>query len=488
MTAPALAVVGDNVTPWLPHNLEAEQALLGALLMSPEAFFSVDGLTQAPHFYEGLHGRLFEAIRQHARRGIALEPALLQSRLEGDAAWQELGGLRYLGLLIDRAPSPSTAPDYAREIAEKFTRRELIRVGGEIAAIGREGGDDADALVGAAEKQLSEVSENGPTRAEFINGGTVIREAIAHAQKRNGAMDAVSGLRDVDDLTGGFGRGEVSIIAGRPGMAKSLAGSQIAKANSMAGKGSLFFSQEMGVEPLGLRLACDVAYERGAPVYSSISAGYNPTFDAARKGRLTPEQWQRLSDAQEVVSAWPLAFDVRPNLTVSQMEAAARRKLREWERQGVEPGCVVVDHMGLIRPEHNRNGNKVAETTDVSQALARMAKNLDMPLVVLCQLSREVEKAGRASRIPNLSDLNWSGAIEQDARLVMFLYRPAYYLRPPEDPTAETMEERIEREAQLDRVRNQLRWIVAKASNGQPGQVETFIDIGCAAIRDREAA
>jgi replicative DNA helicase len=479
-------------SPWRPEGaavdssvraVEAEMALLGTLLYDAAAFELIHDVTRPAHFSEGIYARLFEAIAGLHAKGRKVDAALLAPQFAADPAFADIGGLRHLADLVDRAPPSTNAPDYARLMADLHTRRELAMFGRELTAAAREADADGEELLGLAEKALAALADGAPAQQAWASAADVIEGAIESALARDGHMDAITGLADVDGLVGGFAKGEVTIIGGRPGMAKSLAASQIAKANGQRGNGVAFFSQEMGREPLGLRLACDLAYDRNAVRYSGRSN--NPTFDAARKGKLTEDQWQRLRQTAQDAAVWPLAFDTRPGLTVAQMEASARRAFRRWKRQGIEPGCVVIDHLGIIRPPADRKGAKHAEVADISRALATMAKRLDVPVIVLCQLNRAVETQRGDDKRPQLSDLRQAGEIEEDARCVIFLLRPAYYFRPPEDPTSETADERIARETKLDRVRDQLLWIVAKNSNGQLGQVDTFIDVACAAIRDR---
>ena len=464
-------------------NVEAEQAVLGVLMMYPaEAWEEVGELPPAA-FFEPVHGRLMEAMIEARAAGRSAEPTLLAPSFRADPALQALGGLRYLLDLVDRAPPVCSAAEFGRGVRDAALRRSLLETAGEVIDRVRiDHKSDAAALAIDAERAFTTLASAGSTGDVWQTGGGVVRDAIAQAQARGGAIQFPTGLADVDALTGGFTAGEVAVIAGRPGMAKSTVGLAIAKANASQGLGVPVFSLEMGVGPLGLRVACDVAYERSLEAYSyGGGQAVNPTYDRARKNLLTADQWSRLQDAADVVDAWPLKFDTRPGLTVSQIEAGARRAFRDWERQGVKRGPVVVDHLGIIKPETERSGNKVAETGDVSRGLAEMAKRLEVPVVALCQVNRSNEKL--EDKRPSLSDLRWSGAIEEDARQVIFLYRPEYYLRAPEGQ--EDFEAAAEREAKLQRVRQKLFWIVAKNNNGELGQVETFCDVGCSAVRDR---
>ena len=201
------------------------------------------------------------------------------------------------------------------------------------------------------------------------------------------------------------------------------------------------------------------------------------------KGEASPADLAAIRQSRDRIAAAPLRLDCRPGLTVARIEQAARRQFREWRRQGVEPGPIFVDHLGLVSPERDRKGSRHAETADVSRDLAELAKRLDVPVIALCQLNREVE--GREDKRPQLSDLRQAGELEQDARMVILLLRPAYYFREP--TRKESFEEKAERMAREAGEANLLRLIVAKNSNGPTGEVEAFVDVSRSALRDRDA-
>ncbi|MGI9169205.1 MAG: replicative DNA helicase [Caulobacteraceae bacterium] len=477
-TAPVLDLRRAASDPALPSpvNLEAEQALLGAVLYDNATLESLGGISPR-HFSEPGHVHLFGAIRAVVANGERADCVTVRDRMKASAAFEEMGGAEYLANLVDRAPPTSVALTMARVVADQSMRRDILREMSDVAkqaALDPE--TDALGIVADAERRLAQIASDGPSREAWRSATEVIVSALDTAQSRDGCIDVGTGLTEVDDHIGGFGRGELSIIAGRPGMFKSGVASQIAKSNAARGKGTVFFSQEMGIEPLGLRLACDLSWD-------AYDHAFNPTFDKARRNKLTAEQWGQLREAAAIVAEWPLLFDVRPGLTVSNMEACARRAFRQWERRGIPRGPVIIDHLGIVRPEKDRQGSKHAEVADVSRALAEMAKRLDAPVIALCQLNRGVES--RDDKRPMLSDLRQAGEIEEDARLVAFLYRPEYYFRPPQDPGSETAERRVERETKLARNRNKLLWLVEKNNNGPLGQIETFCDVACSAVRDR---
>lgn len=474
------AAASQDVANPLPSNIEAEQALLGSLLYDREAVFSVDALVRSAHFYEPFHQRLFEAVRDSALKGRATDPALLAQQFEGDPAWADLGGTEYLGLLIDRAPPSASAPDYARAVAGLSTRRELIRIGREIAAVACSESEAEDALA-QAERLLADVSTKAGASDEWTSAGKLIADAITYARARDGRVAYSFGVEAVDELTGGMNAGEMTIVAGRPGGGKTVVAQTIARANAAAGLGTCVFSLEMSANPLGLRLACDLAFDRGAPSYSGRTS--NPTSDKAIKNELSPEQWRAMERAQDTVEGWPLHIDTRAGLTLAHIEASARRAHSRWARRGIKPGPVIIDHLGRVKPAVDRRGNLYAETADLSGGAAEMAKRLGVPVVALVQLNRGVEQ--REEKRPTLSDLRNAGNLEEDARQVLMIYRPEYYLREPLG--SETFEQEAERRAKLDQARNKLFFLAEKNSHGPVGQVLAFCEVACSAIRDWDA-
>jgi replicative DNA helicase len=462
----------------LPVNLEAEQALIGAVLFDNEVM--PDDL-RSTDFAEPFHGLIWTAIKDLTRAGRLAEPTILADRLKTSLAWEQFGGLRYLADMVDRAPAPRHAPEYARAVQDAAMRRGLIRVAGEISDAARDPEKTGAERVIEAERAVSDLADSGPSPSAWNRADNIIGLAVRSARERKGEIELPTGLSELDRLTGGLRRGEMAIIAGRPAMGKSSAGLTVGRALASQGKGVAFFSMEMPKVALGLRMACDLAFRTEAPVFNGKSE--NPSYFDADRGQLQAHQWRDLEDAERTMAGWPLLFDTRPGLTTSAMEACARKAIRDWERQGITPGAIIVDHLTIAKADNDRRGNKVAEVGDISRGLAEMAKRLDVPVVALCQLSRDVEKRDNKDKRPSLSDLRWSGEIEQDARLVMFLYRPEYYCRRPEDES--DIEAMSEWRARLDKVRRKLWWLVEKNNNGPTGEVETFCEISCSAIRDR---
>lgn len=458
----------------LPHNLSAEQALIGSLLYEGEAVLDlIDGL-QPAHFFEPYHGRLYACALGLIRSGRSAAPNLIADRFRDDPAFDELGGVRYLANLVDEAPPGHLASDYARAIREAALRRFMIGAAKELETSASDHSADAADHIVAHERRLSEIAEEGTTDHKPLSGGDVVERALEHASRFGQRPEFPTGLSDLDAMLGGLQRGELTILAGRPGSGKTLVGLGVARMMAASGAGILYASLEMSAQALGLRLLCDhqfrlTAYGPTGPTMAGLATGQ------------TVVAGEDLADARDQLAAMPLRLDCRAGLTVTKIEQMARRQFREWKRQGVEPGPLIVDHLGLVRPEKDRQGSRHAEVADISRALAELAKRLNVPVVALCQLNRGVE--GREDKRPLLSDLRQAGELEEDARVVLLLHRPAYYHRTRE---RETFEEEAERLAREDRDRNLLRIIVAKNSNGPTGEVETYVDVSRSAVRDKE--
>ena len=452
--------------------LASEQALIGAALYDTEACAEILERVRPEHFSLHAHAEVWAICRESRLVDITL----VAQRMAKNPTFAELGGVVYLADLVDKASIRTLEPN-AEAVLDASMRHRLQALANEIADRAETEAGAGASLIAELEQGAALIAQDAATKDMWRPGWDVVQNALKRARERARRIEHPTGLKELDALTGGFRRGEMAIIAGRPGMAKSTAALSIAKTFAADGKGVAFFSMEMPDVALGLRLACDLAHDPYAPPNFRISY-----FDADQ-GRIDGQQWRELETCAAKVERWPLHFDTRPGLTTAQMEACARRAFRRWEADGIERGCVIVDHLTIAKADQDRRGNKVAEIGDISRGLAEMAKRLDVPVIALCQLSRDVEKRDGKDRRPNLSDLRWSGEIEQDARLVMFLYRPEYYLKRPEDQ--DDFEAMTTWREKLAKVRHKLFWLVEKNSNGPVGEVETYCDVACSAIRDR---
>lgn len=463
-----------------PAAVEAERALLGIVLGNADAADMIDGL-QPAHFYTPLHGRLWGAIRSRSSGGALADAAILDGLFLQDEPYREAGGLTYLQALIEIAPGPRMATAYAAEIRDAAARRALMRLADDI----RDKAEDPEAgpvteILAELEHGAAEIGRTADVGEDWRNPGQMIAGAVERAKANRGIIEFPLGIPEVDALLGGLHRQEVTVLAARPGMGKTVGAQAYAKAIARQGMAVAFFSLEMGPDPMALRLACDLAYDRGRPMYLGKTS--NITLDRISRNDLSPDEWERLEMAEREGSRLPLRYDARPGHTMARIEALSRRMFRKAERHGVKPGAIVIDHMGKVRPTKNRQGNIRVETIDISRDASEMAKRLDVPVLLLCQLNRGVE--GRMDKQPGLADLREAGQIEEDARQVIFLHRPEYFLRAPADTESETYDQRTEREEKLDAARNKLFWIVAKNSHGPPGSALTFCDIAASAVRE----
>lgn len=465
------------------QNLEAEQNILGSLLFDSERLEDVSGLLEPESFAESFHQDLFDAIAKAVSGGRRADPATVVDRVRHHPAFEAFGGFQYLGNLLDHC-GPTMLRQHAELVADLATRRKLVAAAEAAIHAAPDPDTDAQAQIAALEAGLAEIASRGADDA-WIDGGSAIADAIAQAKARDGVIRYTWGIDGLDDMTGGLNAGESVILAGRPGSMKTGVAARIALANARRGLGTALISLEMSAQALGLRMACATAHDRTEPLYSGQpTTNGNPWYVSAAKGNLTREQWDRLDDAQAEIARLPLLLDARPGLTMSRIESAVRRAHRKWRKRGIEPGPVVIDHLGIVRPEKARNGNKTAEVADVSRHAAEMAKRLGVPVVALCQLNRGVE--GRDDKRPQLSDLRQAGELEEDARAVVMIYRPAYYLRPPLDPSKESPVDRAAREAAAMKAKGVLQLVVEKNSHGPTGIVEAWCDPATSAVGNRE--
>ncbi len=460
---------GEEPLAQTPHNLEAEQALLGALLFDNAAFERLGDNLRAQHFYEPFHARLFAAIDEYVRKGQLAEPIMLVDRFRLDPAFEELGGLRYLADLVDRAPPAANAPDYGRVIYDLALKRDLIRIGGDISATAARGDAELSARdqIESAEQQLYDLAETGGVSNGLKTLSEAVRGAVdmaAEAFSRDGGLAGLStGLKDLDQKLGGLHKSDLLIVAGRPSMGKSSLALNIAynvaksyawepqpdgSRKTVNGGVAAFFSLEMSAEQLAMRLLAEVS---GVP------------SDRLRKGEIDASEFGRVRDAAMDIQATPLHIDDTGGLSIGRLAARARRLKRQ-----VGLDLIVVDYLQLLTPgETSRSDNRVQEVTLITQGLKALAKELSVPVVACAQLSRQVEQ--RDDKRPQLSDLRESGSIEQDADVVMFVFRESYYLSRGEP--REGTPEHLTWQEEMDRVAHLAEVIIGKQRHGPIGTV-----------------
>jgi replicative DNA helicase len=454
-----------------PHNLEAEQALLGSILFDNAAYERLTDRLQPRHFFEPFHQRLFAAVEAFIRKGQLAEPIVLMERFRRDPAFEDLGGLRYFADLVDRAPPAANAADYARVIYDLALRRDLIRIGGEISVAAQQDAEtEAREQIEAAEQQLYGLAENGQASSGFQSFADALQGAVemaAEAFSRDGGLAGVStGLIDLDQKLGGLHPSDLLILAGRPSMGKTALATNIAyhvarnyawepqadgSRKTVNGGVVAFFSLEMSAEQLAMRILADA---------SGVSS------DRLRKGEIDQSEFGRVRDAALEIQESPLFIDATGGLSISKLAARARRLKRS---SGLD--LIVVDYLQLLTTgsDNSRaNDNRVQEVSQITMGLKALAKELSLPIIALSQLSRQVEQ--REDKRPQLSDLRESGSIEQDADAVMFVYREAYYKGRAEP--REGTPEHLAWQEEMDQIRHVAEVIIGKQRHGPIGTVK----------------
>lgn len=458
-----------------PHNLDAEQALLGAILFDNEVFNKLNAKLEPKHFYDPVHGRIFQACAETISAGNLADGITLRDRFAKDGALKEIGGAAYLLTLLESAAKLSIhAQEYAEIIYDLALRRELIRVGGEIVDLAENPPDDADAedIIEEAERALFGMAESGSASSGFSPFSkalvTSIEVAAAAYESKSDVSGIATGLDDLDRMLGGLHGSDLIILAGRPSMGKTALATNIAfniaKARlraqqsgdfeNQADKGGVvaFFSLEMSAEQLATRLLSD---------HAAIES------DRIRRGKINPNEFARLSDAAAELQQLPLHIDETGAIGIAQLMARSRRLQRT---SGLD--MIVVDYLQLVTSSSRRGDGRVQEVSEITQGLKALAKDLKVPVIALSQLSRQVET--RDDKRPQLSDLRESGSIEQDADAVLFVYRESYYLERMEPK--EGSEEWFQWSKQVDEVRNQAEVIIGKQRHGPIGKVKLFFD------------
>lgn len=449
-----------------PENIEAEQQLLGALLIRNDQYERVADIVRPEDFADAIHGRIFGTMAKLIERGQSATPVTLKPLFEADEMMREIGGAEYIGRLAGSVLTVINAEDYARTILDMARRRRLIELAQDLIAEAATPDIErtSETIIEAAERRLCEIAETAGERGP-VTIETPLDEALAEAEeayKNQGKIIGVpTGLADLERRLGGLRAGELIILAGRPGMGKTTCAKTVALEAARAGHTVVIFSLEMPRKAIGQWLLADM---------TGISA------DRQRRGDLMPNDFDRLLSARQGLAELPLIIDDTPGLTIPAIRARARRIKR---RRGL--GLLVVDHLGLVSASRRAQDNgETAATTETSNALKRLSKELDVPVVALCQLNRAVES--RDTKRPGLSDLRQSGAIEQDADIVLMVYRPEYYLQreQPERRPAEADDKFATRmadwEARLKEAKGICELIVAKNRSGPQGIVKVHFN------------
>lgn len=457
-----------------PHSLEAEQALLGVLLFDNNAFVQVDGHVVEGDFHEPFHARLFKAIAQDVRHGRLIDPVLASSYFAIDPAFDEFGGMRYLLDLVDRAPPGFAVEQYAKQIRSLSLRRRVMAICRRTIERAREeAAPDGQDLMAELEREMLD-ARKGKDDLGFTTWGEASR-AVVYGMDRPDERPLVRlGLDRIDNILGGAERGDMIVLGGRPGMGKSALAGCIALNVAMGGAGVpglgvAEVNAEMTTHQMSRRHITDLAFTRhgpDAPFYKNI-----------RRGDLTDKQREIVARVQSEFDHLPLVMTKRTGLTLGRLRAMLQRQRMLWDAAGVDLAVVVIDHAGLIEPDVPTRSRNEAQTI-VSGGLKVLAEDLNVVMIALAQLNREVEK--RDDKRPQLADLRDSGAWEQDADVVIGVYREAYYANREKEPKGD-----LERAQWFLRCGSKkIEALALKVREGDVGSAELWGSIGHNAIRD----
>lgn len=454
--------------PPAPHNIEAEQALLGAILLNNEALNLAGDRVAPEDFFEPLHGKLFELCTQLIRAGKVATPVTITSFLPRDL---DIGGMtlaQYIARLAAEATTIVNAADYAQVIRDFADQRRIELVG---LGLRHELAVDPGQIAADAIEQLDAIvasrTTTGVPTVTMREAAARAIDAAAQAYQRDGAIPGISwGLRDLDTKTLGMQPGELIVLAGRPGMGKTAVALGVLRSAAKAGHKCAMFSLEMGDIQITTRMIADEIYASGSEI----------SYWAIQAGRMSEKEFEKIADATTRLAELPITIEQQPGISVQQIAARARQMKR---RGGLD--LLVVDHLTLVRPSERYKGHRVEEIGEITRGLKGLAKELGIPVLALCQLSRGVE--GREDKRPTLADLRGSGDIEQDSDVVAMLYRESYYLerRKPAEHDADEFGKWM---AALEKCHRRLDILLEKQRQGPVGVVPVFCNIGCNAVRD----
>ncbi|MFC4167198.1 replicative DNA helicase [Teichococcus aestuarii] len=465
-----------------PSNLEAEQALLGALLANNKAYERVSEFLAQEHFADALHGRIFAAIQRRIEAGQLADAVTLRAEFEHSGLLDEVGGAGYLAKLLGAMVGIINAGEYGKVIHDCWLRRQLIDLGETVVnrAFGADAELEAREQLEAAEQALFDLAKDGGSEGGFVTFSRALTDAVSMAEKAftsgGGVSGLPSGLRDLDAKTGGLHPSDLVILAGRPGMGKTALATKVAfgaaksllrDAEDEHGPGAVpkggcaIFSLEMSADQLATRLLSEESRVSG---------------DRIRRGEIQQRDFDRFVEVSRELARLPLFIDDTPAITISAMRTRCRRLKRT---RGLN--LIVVDYLQLMRPAAgSKPENRVQEISQITQGLKAIAKELAVPVIALSQLSRQVEN--REDKRPQLSDLRESGSIEQDADMVMFVYRDDYYLKMQE-PKQTNFDNAEKYEAALaswkdrmEKAYNRADLIVAKQRHGPTGTIPLFFE------------
>ena len=445
-----------------PSNLEAEQALLGSVLVNNDIIDEISSIIKPSIFYDPAHVKIYEVIENLNNKGMIANPITLKNFFEKDNMLSDVGGTEYLVKLTRFSSSMKQALDYAKIVHEMFLRRELVMISDKLSSDTLNANDkeeNAELIIENTEKSLFELAERGSFSQSFLKFNQALDQTIEMAtiamQNDQGIVGVPTGLKDLDEKLGGLHKSDLIILAGRPSMGKTALATNIAYNASQhilkrQEKSSVaFFSLEMSSEQLSTRILSEQAKIRS---------------DDIRRGKVTEEEINRYIETSRNIYEIPLYIDETPAITIATLSNRARRIKRL-----LGLSLVVVDYIQLMRPGSNKKSEgRVQEISEITQGLKALAKELSVPVLALSQLSRAVEQ--RDDKQPQLADLRESGSIEQDADVVMFVYREAYYLERKQPKLGSI--EHAEWQSKMNDVNGLADIILGKQRHGPTGTIK----------------
>ena len=455
-----------------PKNIEAEQTILGSILANNEIFDEITDQLDENYFFDPIHQKIYKIISNLISKGLLANPVTIKNFFNSKEELIEIGGIDYLIKLTKVSTTKNQIKYYSQLLSDLYIRRQLINISEETLEESKNKDLEISGtnILENTERKLFEIAERGEFQRSFVTFKDALKETIdmATAAYKNdqGIVGVPSGLTDLDDRLGGLHKQDLIIIAGRPSMGKTALATNIAfNASLNIKKNNLktsvaFFSLEMSSEQLSTRILAEQSRIKSNDI---------------RRGKINQDDFERFIEASKNLEMLPLHIDDTPAITISALSNRARRLKR---KEGLD--LIVIDYIQLMKSSGYRNEGRVLEIAEITQGLKALAKELDVPVLALSQLSRQVEQ--REDKKPQLSDLRESGSIEQDADVVMFVFREQYYLekQEPKPGTAE----HVEWQEKMDQIHNQAEIIIGKQRHGPTGVIKLEFESAFTKFKD----
>ena len=456
----------------VPKNIEAEQTILGSILANNEIFDEITDQLDENYFFDPIHQKIYKIISNLISKGLLANPVTIKNFFNSKEELVEIGGIDYLIKLTKVSTTKNQIKYYSQLLSDLYIRRQLINISEETLEESKNKDLEISGtnILENTERKLFEIAERGEFQRSFVSFKDALKETIdmATAAYKNdqGIVGVPSGLTDLDDRLGGLHKQDLIIIAGRPSMGKTALATNIAfNASLNIKKNNLktsvaFFSLEMSSEQLSTRILAEQSRIKSNDI---------------RRGKINQEDFERFIEASKNLEMLPLHIDDTPAITISALSNRARRLKR---KEGLD--LIVIDYIQLMKSSGFRNEGRVLEIAEITQGLKALAKELDVPVLALSQLSRQVEQ--REDKKPQLSDLRESGSIEQDADVVMFVFREQYYLekQEPKPGTAE----HVEWQEKMSQIHNQAEIIIGKQRHGPTGVIKLEFESAFTKFKD----